>query len=63
MGPNEVSQLFRLNFEELLEEGVIFTPKFFWLAPKTSFLGLHFLGIVGDALKPFPEPRVVLADK
>ena len=29
---------------------MIFTPKIFWLAPKTSFLGLHFLGIVGDAL-------------
>ena len=50
MGPNEVSQLFRLNFEEQLEEGVIFAPKFFWLASKTSFLGLHFLDIVGDTL-------------
>jgi len=27
-----------------------FTPKIFWLAPKTNFLGLYFLVIVEDAL-------------
>jgi len=28
-----------------------FTPKIFWLAPKTNFLGLYFLVIVEDALR------------
>ena len=40
---------FGSKFWELLEERVFFPPNNFWQGLKTSFLGLQFLGTLGDA--------------